>query len=239
MIKIAICEDEKSQQDLLETYIKNIFKGISLQYKLYIFASGEEILDNYTNDFDIVLLDIKLGGVNGMNTARYIRKLDNKVEFIFITSLIDYVLEGYEVRAYRYLLKPINYENLKSNIISCINDFKIRKKHIIINEQSKQIKIDISSIVFIEVQKENITIHTITKIYNTKGTMKRFEKELEYSRFVRCHKSFLINLDYIKSIKQYIAIMENNAEVPISRYRFKETKNKFFEFIESQLCQEI
>lgn len=236
MIKIAICEDEEEQQELLRAYIDQIFEGLSVKYKLELFNSGEELLENYPKDTDILLLDIQMGQINGMDTARKIRKLHDKVEIIFITSLIEYVLEGYEVRAYRYLIKPVKYDDLKNNIINCIKEIDIKNKYILIKEEGNRIKLDINEISYIEVQKEDITIHTPNQIYEIKGTMNNIEKEINCCRFFRCHKSYLVNLDYIKSIKQYVAILENKEEVPISRYRFKETKDKFFDLIEDKLC---
>ncbi|MEW9078724.1 LytR/AlgR family response regulator transcription factor [Terrisporobacter glycolicus] len=236
MIKIVICEDEKEQHELLEKYIKEIFDGLSILYELRVFNSGEELLENYPKDTDILLLDIQMGQINGMDTARKIRKLHDKVEIIFITSLIEYVLEGYEVRAYRYLIKPVKYDDLKNNIINCIKEIDIKNKYILIKEEGNRIKLDINEISYIEVQKEDITIHTLNQIYEIKGTMNNIEKEIDCCRFFRCHKSYLVNLDYIKSIKQYVAILENKEEVPISRYRFKETKDKFFDLIEDKLC---
>ncbi|WP_235698395.1 LytTR family DNA-binding domain-containing protein [Clostridioides difficile] len=85
-------------------------------------------------------------------------------------------------------------------------------------------------------QKETITIHTLNEVYKINGTMSNIEKEIDCSRFFRCHKSFLVNLEHVKSIKQYVAILENSKEVPVSRYRFKETKDKFFDLIEEKLC---
>lgn len=236
MIKIAICEDEKEQQDLLKTHINQIFKDLPIKYSLYTFNSGEELLKNYPKDIDIFLIDIQLNEINGMDTARKIRETDNKAEIIFITSLIEYALEGYEVRAYRYLIKPVKYDDLKMNILNCIKEIDIKNRHIIIKEQGNRIKLDISEITYIEVQKENITIHTLNKTYEIKGTMNNIEKEINCSRFYRCHKSFLVNLEHIKSIKQYIAVLENGEGVPISRYRFKDTKDRFFDLIEDKLC---
>ena len=236
MIKIAICEDEKEQQDLLKTHINQIFKDLPINYSLDIFNSGEELLKNYPKNIDIFLIDIQLNEINGMDTARKIRETDNKAEIIFITSLIEYALEGYEVRAYRYLIKPVKYGDLKMHILNCIKEIDIKNRHIIIKEQGNRIKLDISEITYIEVQKENITIHTLNQTYETKGTMNNIEKEINCSRFYRCHKSFLVNLEHIKSIKQYIAILENGEEVPISRYRFKDTKDRFFDLIEDKLC---
>ncbi|WP_304341514.1 LytR/AlgR family response regulator transcription factor [Metaclostridioides mangenotii] len=236
MIKIAICEDEKKQQELLKTYINQIFEELSIKYKLEIFNSGEELLENYLKDTDILLLDIQMGIINGMDTARKIRTLDEDVEIIFITSLIEYALEGYEVRAYRYLIKPVKYDDLKEYIINCIKEVDIKNKYIMVKEQGSRIKIDIYEITYIEVQKENLTIHTLNQIYKIKGTISNIEKEINCSRFCRCHKSFLVNLEHVKSIKQYASILENSEEVPVSRYRFKETKDKFFDLIEDRLC---
>ncbi len=236
LIKIVICEDEKEQQELLGKYIKEIFGGLSVSYELKVFNSGEELLENYSKNTDILLLDIQMCQINGMDTARKIRELDDKVEIIFITSLIEYALEGYEVRAYRYLIKPVKYDDLKNNMINCIKEIDIKNKYILIKEEGKRIKLDINEITYIEVQKEDITIHTLNEIYKIKGTMNNIEKEINCCRFFRCHKSYLLNLEHLKSIKQYVAILENKEEVPVSRYRFKDTKDKFFDLIEDKLC---
>lgn len=114
MIKIAVCEDEKETQLLIEDYLENILKDISIEYEIQKYISGEELLESNLKDIDILLLDIKMEKLNGMDTARKIREVDNEMEIIFVTSLIDYVQEGYEVRAYRYLLKPIELEELKT-----------------------------------------------------------------------------------------------------------------------------
>jgi DNA-binding LytR/AlgR family response regulator len=236
MLKIALCEDEKKERELIKEYLTKILNEINLSYEILTFSSGEELFNNYPKDIDIFLLDILMDKINGMDTARKIREKDNKAEIIFITSLIEYALEGYEVRAYRYLIKPVKYDDLKIHILNCIKEIDIKNKYIIIKEQGNRVKLDISEITYIEVQKENITIHTLNQTYETKGTMNNIEKEINCSRFYRCHKSFLINLEHIKSIKQYIAILENSDEVPISRYRFKDTKDRFFDLIEDKLC---
>lgn len=114
MIKIAVCEDEKETQLLIEDYLENILKDISIEYEIQKYISGEELLESNLKDIDILLLDIKMEKLNGMDTARKIREVDDEMEIIFVTSLIDYVQEGYEVRAYRYLLKPIELEELKT-----------------------------------------------------------------------------------------------------------------------------
>ncbi|MDK2564181.1 response regulator [Romboutsia sedimentorum] len=91
MIRVAICEDEKETQCLIEDYVDNILNNINTEYKIQKYSSGEELLEGNLKDIDILLLDIQMGQINGMDTARKIREVDNKMEIIFITSLIDYV----------------------------------------------------------------------------------------------------------------------------------------------------
>ena len=237
MLKIAICEDEVKQQEILEQYIDKILTEITKDYEILTFISGEELLENYPENVDIFLLDIKMDKLNGMEIAKKIREIDKKeVEIIFTTSLVKYIQDGYEVRAYRYLLKPIKFDDLKKHLTSCIKEINEKKdNYIVINGKNDVYKINISHITYIEIQNKDMTIHTIDKDYNIKMSIDKIEKELSRYNFFRCHKSFLVNISYIENIKQYIAILENKDEVPISRHRFKETKVRFLSYIGSVL----
>lgn len=235
MIKIGICEDEKEMQDLIESHLQNLLKN--REYKIEKYISGEELLQANFEDIDILLLDIQMGKLSGMDTARRIREVNSKMEIIFITSLIDYVQEGYEVRAYRYLLKPIELEELKKHVLNCINEIEKNKNHyILIKNKSNTYKIYSNEITYIEVKKKDMLIHTINKDFDVRYSLEKVEKDLNLDKFVRCHKSFLVNLTYVENIKSNIAILESGEEVPISRYRYKEVKEKFLRFIGDEIC---
>lgn len=237
MFKIAVCEDEKDQRELIKDYLTKILDEINLSYEIITFSSGEELFENYPNDVDIFVLDILMDEINGMDIARKIREIDDKnVEIIFTTSLVDYIQEGYEVRAYRYLLKPLKYEDLKKHITSCINEISNRNKYILVDNKSSILKIKVNEITYIEIKKRNMTIYTTRGNYQIKSTMDKIEKDLENHNFYRCHKSFLVNMEYVDNIKQYIAKLENKEEVPISRHRFKDFKIKFFRSMGDKLC---
>ena len=226
MIKIGICEDEKETQDLIESHLQNLLKNREYEIEKYI--SGEELLQANFKDIDILLLDIQMGKLNGMDTARKIREVDSKMEIIFITSLIDYVQEGYEVRAYRYLLKPIELEELKKHVLNCINEIEKNKNHyILIKNKSNTYKIYSNEITYIEVQKKDMLIHTINKDFHVRYSLEKVEKDINLDKFVRCHKSFLVNLTYVENIKSNTAILESGEEVPISRYRYKRLRKSF------------
>ena len=110
----------------MKGYIDDFFNEFH-NYEVLEFVSGEDLLSNYPNNIDLLFLDIQMNGLNGMDVARRIREFDNNVEIIFTTSVLDYVCEGYEVNAYRYMLKPIEYNIFKNNMGKCIENI-IKKK---------------------------------------------------------------------------------------------------------------
>ncbi|MCR1850923.1 LytR/AlgR family response regulator transcription factor [Paraclostridium sordellii] len=237
MIRIAICEDEKEIQLLIEDYLHNILENINREYEIQKYSSGEELIEGNLKDIDILLLDIQMGKINGMDTARKIRKVDNKMEIIFITSLIDYVQEGYEVRAYRYLLKPIELDELKKHVLICIKDIETNKKnYILIKNKSNTYKIYSNEITYVEVQKKDILIHTINKDFDVNYSLEKIEKDLNLDKFIRCHKSFLVNLSYAENIKPNNLVLESGYEVPVSRYRYKNVKDRLLKFLGDSIC---
>lgn len=222
---------------LIENYIKTILDEENIEYEVIKYCSGEELLEANLKDVDILLLDIKMDNINGMDVARKIRQSGNKMEIIFITSLIDYVQDGYEVKAYRYLLKPINFEELKKHLLTCIKEIKLSKhNYIIIKNKSNTYKINSNEITYIEVQKKDMLIHTINKNFEVRYSLEKIEKDLNLDQFVRCHKSFIVNLNYVENIKSNIAILESGEEIPVSRYRYKDVRTKFLKFLGDSIC---
>ncbi|MFU2418996.1 LytR/AlgR family response regulator transcription factor [Peptacetobacter sp. AB800] len=236
MVNIVICENDKNDQEFVKDKVVEILDDLDIEYEIKVYNSGDDLLEGYDKYTDIILLDIQMDGLDGMETARKIREFDDNVEIIFITSFVEYALEGYEVNAYRYLLKPVKDENLRTSLINCLNDRNFVKRSIVIKEGDTRIKISLKDIMYIEIQGNDITVHTLKDTYRTKGTMSNFETEINSDMFVRCHKSYLVNLEYIKSIKRYTSILVNDEEVPLSRNKYKEIKDRFFEMIEDKLC---
>ncbi|MDN9585815.1 LytTR family DNA-binding domain-containing protein [Clostridioides difficile] len=224
MIKIAVCEDEKETQLLIEDYLENILKDISIEYEIQKYISGEELLESNLKDIDILLLDIKMEKLNGMDTARKIREVDNEMEIIFVTSLIDYVQEGYEVKAYRYILKPINKEKISKSVLPCINEMmKKRNNYLTINVKNYVDRIKIDSITYIETDRPNILIYTHDDMYITKMSISKIEKILNEYGFFRCHNSYIVNLKLVESMSGSTVIVDGKS-IPISKYRVKGLK---------------
>jgi DNA-binding LytR/AlgR family response regulator len=236
MYRVALCEDDLTQKNLLKDYIKQIFSEVSSQLKLYEYSSGTDLINSNLVGIDIYFLDIKMSGLSGMETALKIREDDENSEIIFITSLIDYIQDGYIVRAYRYLSKPVKYEELKEHVLNCIEDIRKKKENFLIVENKGEIvKIPIEKILYIEVRKKELTIHTSSILYKTRSSMNKIEKDLKKYNFFRCHKSFLINLKEINYLnKDYVDIA--GEIVPVSKHRINELKKLITYILGDVLC---
>ncbi|HBG0200309.1 TPA: response regulator transcription factor [Clostridioides difficile] len=236
MYRIVICEDDITQIAFLRECILKSLEGISSQIELFEFNSGEELLETNLEGIDIFFLDIKMLQLTGMDVAKIIRETNDTSEIIFITSIVDYIQEGYKVRAYRYLLKPIDFGDLNESTLSCISDIiKKRENFMLIENKGIINKILINSIMYIEVRKKVLTIHTKNDTYYTKNSMDKIELELEKYNFFRCHKSYLINLEYIQFICKNTVVI-NDEDVPVSKYRMADLKKKLTYVLGDVLC---
>ena len=232
-IIIGLCDDNIIHRNLLHSYICKFFN--KLNYDILEFLSGEELLTNYPKNIDLLFLDIQMSDLNGMDTARRIREFDSNVEIIFTTALLDYVCEGYEVNAYRYMLKPIDYNIFKNNMSKCIeNIIKKKSYYLTISDKSKLIKIKFDDILYIETSKRQLIIHTANGHEIIKMSMRKLEKFLNKD-FFRCHNSFIVNLEKINKI-DVSDIYINNATIPISKHRRKQLKARLIEVLGDKLC---
>ncbi|NMS90998.1 response regulator transcription factor [Clostridioides difficile] len=236
MYRVVICEDDIIQRVLLKDLISKIFNEISNQVEILEFDSGEQLLDRTLEAIDIFFLDIQMDKLTGIDVAKEIRKRECNSEIIFITSLMDYVQDGYKVRAYRYLLKPIQPDDLKDNILACVSDIiKKRDNYLIVNKKGTINKVLIDEITYIEVNKKNITIHTFDSFYCMQNSIEKLEKELKMYDFFRCHKSYLINMNHIKSISKNSVVI-NNEDIPVSKHRVGSLKTKLTYVLGSIIC---
>ena len=228
MFRVVICEDEISQREKLKEYIQKIFDENKEELEIIEFESAEELLSSgiILKEVDIFILDIKMNGLSGMDLAKMIRKEDDRSEIIFVTSLVEYIQDGYTVRAYRYLLKPIEYEEIKKHLLNCISDIKKKKGNFIIENRDGMRRIPIKEITYIEVRKKELTIHTLDYIYYIQGSLDKIEQDFEKYNFYRCHKSYLINMEYIDSITKN-SVFIGEEEIYVSRHRINELKTKF------------
>lgn len=233
---IAICDDEEIHRRNLRKYLSLVLKNES--YKVVEFCSGEDLIEKYPLSIDILLLDVQMTGINGLQAAREIRKFDTNVNIIFTTAIIDFIQQGYEVKAFRYLLKPINYDEFSRNLLECIKEIeKNNENYLTIKEIdfNEIIRIPINNILYVETYSRHILIHTDTKTYKTRESINNIEHYLGNIHFYRCHRSYLININKAKSIKQNSVIIKED-EILVSRYKMKGLKLKITNELGKILC---
>lgn len=238
MINIVICDDEKLFRKVLREYLEIILKEIPNKFEIKEFNCGEDLIQNYSDNTDIYFLDIEMEKLTGMDVARKIREFNCKSEIIFTTALAEYLQDGYEVRAYRYLIKPIEFNELKKHVCSCIEDIYIKHKHnLIIYNKSIVYKIQIDNITYIEVMDKDITIHTKDNYYEIKSSLSKLERDLnQYNcKFYRCHKSYLVNMKHIQYIKKNTVFIDNR-EIPVSRQKIKDFKLNLADSLGDIIC---
>ena len=236
MFRAVICEDDFNCRAILKEHLTNVLKSWTKQFEILEFSSGEELIKNYPDGIDIFFLDIEMNKLTGMDVARKIREVDNKVEIIFTTAVLNYVQDGYEVRAYRYLIKPIEFEELKKHVISCIDDITKKDEHnLIIQNKSVVYKVPIDDITYIEVRNKDITVYTINNSYDTRISMTNLENELGKYNFFRCHKSYLVNMKHIQCMQKNIILIDG-VNIPISRHRIKDFKKTLVNLLGDVIC---
>ena len=236
MINIGICEDELHYRVNIKDMLGDILSTYSINYKIYEFSSGEELLSNYPKDLDILIMDIQMKIINGMDTARKIREFDQNLEIIFMTSFSEFMQEGYEVKAYRYILKPISERKISRNILPCINEImKKKNNYLTINVKNYVDRIKIDSIVYIETDRPNILIYTNDNKYTTKMSISKIDKILREHGFFRCHNIYIVNLKLVESMNSN-TLKIGEKYIPISKYRVKELKLALTNILGDILC---
>ncbi|CEN31385.1 LytR/AlgR family response regulator transcription factor [Paraclostridium sordellii] len=233
-LNIVICEDDFLHRSILKEFLVSILDEELLEYVLIEYSSGEDLISNY-DKVDLLFLDIQMNELSGMEVARKIREFDSKVEILFTTSVEQYVFEAYEVKAYRYLVKPIEYEELKKQVKLCISDYLSKNSIISIDSNKATVKIPIGEILYAEVMKKEVTIYTESKVYTIETRMKRVEEKLFNYGFFRCHHSYLVNLNKVSEIRDK-TIFINDEEIPVSRMRYKSLKIKLVNLLGDSLC---
>ena len=236
MFSIALCEDNSLQREELKNNLSKVLDEIGIEYKLLTFGTGEDLLKEYPEKLDILFLDIQMGELTGMETARKVREYDDKVDIIFITALWDYIQKGYEVRAFRYLIKPVKFKELQEQVTACIeNILHKRYTYITIKDKNNVLKIRTEDILFLETFERKVIIHTNSQDYIVKMSMNKLEKELNNKGFFRCHTSYIVNLIKIEEIKKdYLLI--NKFTLPVSKHRMKNLKLRLTSLLGDLIC---
>lgn len=216
--KIAICDDSADDRAYLAALVKKWAARSGYTVQLSDFVSGESFLFHYEVDssWDILLLDIEMGQLDGVTLAKRVRAENQRVQIVFITGFPDFMAEGYEVSALHYLMKPVEPEKLLAVLDRAAGNLGKAEKHLRVSFDRQTALVPLSQITYIEAQKQYVAIHTKAREYRMKASLSDTEKELD-EYFFRCQRSFLVNLRYVQRIDRDQVLLTDGTPVPISR----------------------
>ncbi len=217
-LKITICDDDPKQIEYLTSLVTSWRSGNSHTCVIDSFPSSEAFLFDYAEDrnLDILLLDIEMGTMNGVDLAKTIRQTNDTVQIVFITGFPDFIAEGYEVSALHYLMKPVSEEKLHAVLDKAAANMAKSEKRLCVTYDRQTDFIPLSQITYIEAQKQYVEIHTSYALYRMKSSLTDVETQLD-EYFFKCQRSFIVNLRYVTRIKNDCVVLKNGVEVPISR----------------------
>lgn len=229
MLKFAIVDDEKAVEELLKTYLDRYTEERNSSYKAEWFSDPTKFLAEYTNRFDVVLLDIEMPEMNGMDVAKKMREMDSSVALVFVTNMKQYAINGYEVDADDFIVKPVSYFDFAMKLDRVSKKISDKKEVKVPVKTDTVVKyIDVSSVRYVDVYKHKLTYHTIDGDYENRGSLNKVEDVFLQNGFVKCNNYCMVNLRFIAGVDGYKLLVSygrnsvNFNEVVISRPRKKE-----------------
>ena len=225
VIRIAICEDNQEHADILKKMVERWAAKENIEVNIGYYKSAEQFLFFMNEDahYDLAFLDIQLERMNGLQLAKLIRKEDKTIFLVFTTGEKNRAVQGYEVAAFRYLIKPLREKEVIEalNKISKMLDEK-KKEAVIVSYNDESRRIYKNDIFYVEVNDHQIILYTRQGEIRFKAKLKEFEQQLQEPQFCKCHRSYIVNLHYVDKISRNGVELETGIRLPISRSRWEE-----------------
>lgn len=217
MLDLIICDDEKIFRNDLKRILSRELELAGINYRITEFSSGEELFAKVpSRSSQIIFLDIEMKDWDGIETAKKLRASNNHAVIIFVTSHPDFVFQGYEVRAFNYILKPYKPEKIAEVLHKALEELEIStEKYYVIEQRSGAIRIPLSRIRYFSSDKRLIHVVTDTETYDFYDKLSNLETKLS-NAFVRIHNRYLIHLKYLNEIQGNQAIVDGES-LPVSR----------------------
>lgn len=206
MYRIAVVEDEQQYRDEVCQYIEQYATEHQLKFDVTTYTDGQEIVDDAQKHYDIIFFDIEMTLLNGMDAAKVIRERDANVVMVFITNMAQYAIEGYEVGALDFVLKPIDYYGFSFRLARALG--RVQKKQgnleFAINTPGGIKKLNSNDIYYIEIENRFLVYHTAEGDFSQRGTLQSAEEMFQNYHFVKCNHWYLVNLKYVTEIEENI-----------------------------------
>lgn len=231
MIQVAIVEDEEADRAHLVDCLNYLAGQENVQFEITQFPTGLAFLGNYKPVFDIVLMDIEMPGMDGMETAKALRKLDTSVILVFVTSLAQYAIKGYDVDALNFMVKPVNKFDFAMKMSRAVaRTTKRLDGSVQIKTDRETYTIRTADIKYLDVSGHYVVYHTTGGDLVEYTTLKNAEEKINQECFVRCNRCYLVNLRYVTAVKNDTVYIRNDT-LKISRPQKKTFLGAFSKYM--------
>lgn len=217
-MKICVLEDEKAISAEICGYLKRYFDEKKISVEIVAYYEAFDLIENYHADTDVLFMDVQLPVMNGMEAAGIIRKQDPQVLIVFVTNLAQYAVEGYEVKAFDFILKPVDYNGFSMKLDRICNELEHRSAGEFISVKSKEgfVRLAMADISYVEVRKHDLIFNIKNQKIVSRGALKNIAKSLENHYFSLCNSCYLVNLAYVRSANKTV-VLSTGEELPISQ----------------------
>ena len=234
-LSVVICDDLSEERSLLRRCLQAYGHERGYQLRLEEATGGEELLNRWRSGrWDLVVLDIYMPGPNGVEIARRLRAVDESCEIAFVTTSEVHGLMGYDLGILDYLVKPVNRETVFDMMDWCVRKQWERLRTLKVRSEWEEMEVRLRDVCYIEIQRHTACINLQEKIIYTRRGIMELEEEIDSPSFLRCHRSFLVNLAHVTSIRKNDFVMDNGQLVPISAAKAQLCRQKLIEWVLEQ-----
>lgn len=226
-LRVAVCDDESQICELMRDKIQKYYFARKINPSVTTFSSGEEVLESDLERIDVLFLDVDMPGLNGLKTAKAIRKKNKDMIIIFLTAYSEFVFESFKVDAFRYLIKPVKDSELSETLEAVQKKLCEPEEYLSFQFQNEMYSIRYSDIIYIEGMRDKIWIYCKDTTYRWRGTFRNLNELLKNRGFFQVHRSYIINMNKIRKYSSESVFLEGSCEVPISKYRLKAFREEY------------
>ncbi|MBR4966315.1 MAG: response regulator transcription factor [Lachnospiraceae bacterium] len=233
MFRVAICDDEATSLQIIEALTEQILQEAEIEYEIATFEDMlvmTKELSSGRDEYHLLLSDILAVGMTGIEAAEELRRLGEKIPIVFVSSTAEYAMDGYRVHALRYLKKPVEYERLQEALLEAYRMSMNSSGFLKFQVADKLYNLPFEQIEYLESQGRDTNIITAEETISVHMKFSDMEQQLPADTFLRCHRSYIINLAHVKDLARYRFLTKSGVEIPVSQLQYAEIKNKFMKY---------